>query len=464
MSSIRAKAASLAAGWLHKHLSGRTFDYKQIVAILLPLLVDNTFLILMGLLNTAMISSAGVAAISAVSMVDSLNLFIINVFVALATGGTVIVAQYKGAGNEAMVPRAAAQTLTAVTVSAVLISAVVIAFRKETLTLLFGGAEPEVFAYATIYLVASCLSYPLLAVYQAVAGVLRGVAESKATLALSMIMNVSFFLLNLLFLLALDMGVMGLSISLILARFIGMTTSLVYLIKINHSLRFRMRNALSIDLMLVRKILYIGIPFAAEQLFFNGGKLLTQTFIVQIGTPALTANAIGNTMFMLFHIVSTALSVAVVTVVGQCIGSGDIEDARKFTWSFILLSTWSFLVSAVIILPLFPLIVRLFVPPDEIVATIFHLTLITAIGSPIFWSLSFILPAAMRAGGDSTFTSVVSMAAMWVFRVTLGYVFGLPLGLGIEGIWLAMVIEWAIRAGVFVWRFRGDKWYRHKLV
>jgi putative MATE family efflux protein len=464
MSNPRAKAVAKTAYWLHRHLSGRTFDSKQIIAIIVPILADNTFMILMGMLNTAMISSAGVAAISAVSMVDSLNMFMINVFVAIATGGTVIVAQYKGAGNEAMLPRAAAQTLTAVAFSAVIISAAVIAFRAETLNLLFGGAEPDVYDNAVIYLVGSCLSYPLLAVYQAVAGVLRGVAETKAALVLSMIMNVSFFLLNIVILTVLDMGVAGLVISQLLARLLGMFASLIYLIKINHSLRFQIKNALRADFALIRKILFIGIPFAAEQLFFNGGKLLTQTFIVQLGTLAMTANAIANSMFMLFHIVSTALSVAVVTVVGQCIGRGDIGDARKFAKSFILLSTLSFLASAVIILPLFPYIVRLYAPPEAIIPVIFRLALITAIGSPIFWSHSFILPAALRAGGDSTYTSIVAMASMWLIRVTLGYVFGIPLGLGIVGIWLAMVIEWAFRAAIFVWRFKGDKWYRHKLV
>src|SRR5665647_3366883 len=77
--------------FLTRHLSGGTLDYRQILSIILPLFIDQAFLVCMTLVNTAMISSSGVAAVSAVNMVDSVNIFLINVFIAVATGGTVVV-------------------------------------------------------------------------------------------------------------------------------------------------------------------------------------------------------------------------------------------------------------------------------------------------------------------------------------------------------------------------------------
>ncbi|MFC4598718.1 MATE family efflux transporter [Cohnella hongkongensis] len=439
-------------------------DYKQIFGITLPIFVDTSFIVLMGLLNTAMISSSGVAAISAVSTVDTLNIFMISVFIAVATGGTVIVAQYKGSGNHSMVCRAAAQAIVAVTAFALLISVAVALFHSQTLNLLFGSADEDVMGKATIFLIGSCISFPFLAVQQAVAGVLRGVGETKASLVLSVIMNLAYFLLNFVLIKGFDMGIVGLSVSLIAARAIGAAASFVYLLKYNHTLQFKMKRMFKLDVGILKKIMFVGLPFAAEQLFFNGGKLLTQTFIVQLGTLAMTANAIAGSISMLLQIGGTTLSVAIVTVVGQCIGSKNIQDARKFIKSFLGFSVLLFVLLAGVILPLFPMLMRLYASPDEIVPTIFALVLLISISQPLLWALSFVLPAALRAAGDSNFTSVASLLTMWLFRIVLGYILGIPLGMGIMGIWVAMVAEWGVRGVIFGLRFKGDKWYRHKLV
>ncbi|MCR8644601.1 MATE family efflux transporter [Paenibacillus sp. N1-5-1-14] len=450
--------------FLNKYFSGEVLDYKKIISIIFPVFVDQAFIILMSLVNTAMISSSGVAAVSAVSMVDSFNFFLINVFIAVATGGTVIVAQYKGSGNHDMVSKAAAQAISAVTILSVVISTIVIILHTPTLNLLFGRADADVFANARIFLIGSCISFPFIAIFQAVTGALRGVGETKACLGLSVIMNMTYLLLNILFISVLDMGVMGLVISMITARVLGMIISITYLMKYNHTLRFRITNAIKLNFSILKKIMIIGIPFAAEQMFFNGGKLLTQTFIVQLGTLAITANAISGSIALLFQIGGNALSITIVTVVGQCIGGKNIADARKFVKSFIGLATAFFLFAAAIILPLFPYIIRLFSPPEEIVPTIFALMVFMAISQPFLWSISFIMPSALRAAGDSNFTSITSLITMWLVRVVLGYVLAITLGYGLMGVWIAMVVEWGIRGAIFTWRFKGEKWYSRKLI
>ncbi|MEH7074601.1 MATE family efflux transporter [Neobacillus drentensis] len=458
--NIKPRTVSL----LDKYFTGESIDYKKIFAIILPIFVDQAFLVLMSLLNTAMISSAGIAAVSAVSMVDSLNIFLVNVFIAIATGGTVIVAQYKGSGNAAMVSKTATQAITAVTVFSVLISALVIIFHTTTLNLLFGKAEADVFQNARIYLIGSCLSYPFIAIFQAVTGALRGVGETKPCLHLSLLMNLSNTILNVLLITIFKMGVDGLVISTILARILGMAAALVYVIKYNETVRFKIKNALRIDLSILKKVMFIGLPFAAEQIFFNGGKLLTQTFIVQLGTLSLTVYAIGNAIAMLFQIGPNSISIAIVTIVGQCMGRRNITDARKFIYSLIGLSSLVFVVAALILVPLFPVLIQLFHPPEEIIPTIFTLILIAAIAQPLLWSPSFIMPSALRAAGDSNFTSIASLLSMWLLRVILGYILGITLGYGIIGVWVAMIVEWGMRGLIFGWRFKGKKWYAHKLV
>jgi putative MATE family efflux protein len=450
--------------FLNKFFTGNSMTYKQVFAIIIPIFVDTSFIVMMSILNTAMISSSGMAAISAVSTVDSLNMFIVSIFIAVATGGTVIVAQFKGSGNREMVSRSAAQAITVVTVLAIMISVIVIIWRTPTLNLLFGSAEAEVLENAKIYLIGSCISFPFMAVHQAAMGVLRGVSETKSSLVLSLILNITLLVLNFVLIKGLDMGVVGLSISLIIARFVGAGASIIYLTRYNHTLHFRIKNALKLNVGILKKIMFIGLPFAAEQLFFNGGKLITQTFIVQFGTVALTVNAISNSLSMLLQIGGSTLSIAIVTIVGQSIGRRDIQDARKFIKSILWLSAILLIVFSAILLPLFPLLMRMYAAPDEIVSSIFTLVLLLAIAQPILWTLSFIIPSALRAAGDSTFTSVASLLSMWLFRVVLGYILGVTLGFGLIGVWIAMVAEWGVRSIIFAWRLKGDKWYKHKLV
>lgn len=461
---MNARPKSPIVTLLNKYFTGNAMDYKQIFSLIIPVFVDSAFIVLVSILNTAMVSSSGVEAVSAVSMVDSVNMFIISVFIAVATGGTVIVAQYTGNRNQEQASRAAAQSISSVAALSVIISLLVILFHSPIIDFLFGGADADVMANAKLFLIGSCISYPFIGIYQGVVGALRGVSETKACLVLSVILNLSYFVLNLIFITILDMGVLGLAISLISARALGAAASLIYLIRYNHTLRYKLKNAISMHLSLLKKIMFIGLPFAVEQLFFNGGKLLTQTYIVQLGTLPITVNAIGNSLSMLFQIGGTALSVAIVTVVGQCIGRRDIADARMYIKSFIGLSGIFFVVIGAAILLVFPWLIQLYAPPDAIVPDIFQLILLIAVAQPILWSLSFLLPSALRAAGDSKFTSVASLITMWALRVILGYLLGITLGLGVMGVWLAMVAEWAVRGIIFGIRFKGEEWYKHKLI
>lgn len=449
---------------LEKYFTGEYIHYKQVFAIIFPVFVDQAFLMLMSFLNTSMVSSSGVAAVSAVSMVDSLNIFLVNVFISIATGGTVIVAQYKGIGDKAMVSKTAAQAISAATLFSIFISVFVIGFHSQTLNLLFGKAEADVFQNARIYLIGSCFSYPLMAIYEAVTGALRGVGETKPCLKLSFLMNLANTCLNLLFITILGMGIKGLVISTLIARALGMAASLLYVIKFNSEIHYQVKNALQLDFAILKKVMYIGLPFAAEQLFFNGGKILMQTFIVQLGTLAMTAYALGFTITNLSQIGPNALNVAIIPIVGQSIGRKNIDDAKKFTKSFMVLSSILFLIGCMILLLAFPFIVKLFHAPSEIIPTLFTMLVIASIFQPLLWSPSFILPAALRAAGDSSFTSVASLLSMWLFRVVLGYILGITWGFGIIGVWLSMNTEWGVRGIIFALRLRGKKWYSHRLV
>lgn len=449
---------------LTHYLSGETIDYHQIISIFLPVLLDQAFVICLNLVNTAMISTSGVAAVSAVNMVDSLNIFLINVFVAVATGGTVVVAQYKGSGNDEMVSKAAAGTISSVFLLAFVISSTIIILHTGTLSLLFGKAAPDVIANAKIYIIGSSASYCGIAIEEAVCGALRGIGETRSSLALSLTMNLSYVLFNFFFINLLHMGILGMAISINIARYLAAVLAILYISRFGANLHVEFREMLKFEFSMLKRIFFIGLPFAAEQMFFNGGKILTQTFIVSLGTYAIAANAISASIAGLFQIPANALSLTIITVVGQCMGRRNIADSRRFIKSFLWISSFSFLLMSVILLPLFNPIVSLFHPPSKIVPEIFLIIAINSVAQIILWSIAFVTPSALRAAGDSKFTSIVSMLSMWLFRVVMGYIFAIILHFGVNGVWFAMDCEWGVRGAVFLYRFHGDKWYKHKVI
>lgn len=451
-------------GLLDKCLSTEYINYQQVIAIIIPVLIDQAFIVCLNMLNTAMISSSGAAAVSAVSMVDSLNLFLLNIFISIATGGTVVVAQYKGSHNDAMASKSTAQAVAVVGLSGIVIAAVMILFHSPALSLLFSGAEADVMENARIYFLGSCISYPCYALYQAVCCSLRGVGHTKSSMMLSIITNISYVLLNVVFITILQMGVLGLSISLNLSRLLGMLCSIVYLLKFENAIRIRLREIFKFDFSIQKKILFIGIPFATEQVFFHGGKIITQTFIVQLGTFPMAANAICNSFMSLYQIPAQALNLSIVTVVGQCIGADDQKGARKLIKSFLGMGFLTLAVFALMIVPVFSFLLSLFSPDPQIVPDIYIICTMIAIAQPFLWPISFITPSSLRAAGDSKYTTVVSLISMWSVRVLLGYVLGIVLHFGLLGVWIAMLIEWGVRGIIFLWRFKGSKWCSHRLI
>ncbi len=449
---------------LNKYFSTSSIDYRYMLAIFYPILIDQAFLLSMNMVNTAMISSSGVAAVSAVNMIDSLNMFLIGVFVAVATGGTVVVAQYKGNGNEAMVSRAAANTVSSVFLLSLCTSLLVILFHQPAIQMLFGAASPDVMANAKVYLFGSGMSYVGIAIVGAVCAALRGIGKTRPTLVLSLYMNMVYVLLNVVFINWLDMGVQGMVIAVNIARYSAAVFAIFYLVKIDIHLRFQIRDAIRLHVSMLRRIMFIGLPFALEQMFFNGGKMVTQVFIVSLGTNAIATNAIAVSLAGVSQIPSSALSITLITLVGLCMGSRNVEDARKITKSFVWVSSAFFLIMGLLICLFFQPLVGMFHPPAEIVKDISTIIFITMMMQTLLWTISFLLPSTFRAAGDSKFTSVVAMLSMWLVRIVLGYILGIVLHYGIVGIWVAMNVEWGVRGSIFLWRFLGKKWYRHRLI
>ena len=450
------------SSWLSRYLdrqySSSLFSYRKIFSMLLPLIMDSFFVMAIGMLTTAMISSSSQESVSAVSLIGPLNMMIYAVYNAISAGGTVIVAQYKGAGETEKMKQAAGQLLIATPLSAIIGCILLTVFSRPIVEFLFQGVEEAVMLKAEQYMIGVAISSIFLAVYMGGFAVFRGLGETKRCLKLTILINLLHFLASYLFINMMHLDIMGSVLALNIARFVGGAAAVFMLLSPRSILRVEKRHILRLDRKILGDIFHIGIPFGMEQLFMNGGSMLVQIYVAKLGTSNVAANAIGNSVFGLLQATPAAVATLAVTVIGQCYGAGDKELSRRYGKSMVLLSGKLSLISILLSLPFLPQILKLYQAPPETVSAIYMVLAIALISMPLTWPVSFIMPNVMRAAGDARFSSYFSLITMWVVRVGIGYVMAISMGLGLPGVWYSMVLEWVVRSIVFWIRYRSGVW------
>ena len=412
------------------------FSKQALRRLILPLIIEQFLAVMVGMADIMMVSSAGEAAVSSVALVDLINVLIINIFAALATGGAVVCAQSIGAQNLERANRAANQLLYIVTAAALGIMVLVLFCKAGLLGLLFGQVEPEVMEGAVTYFVISALSYPFIAVYNGCAALLRAMGNSKASMCVSAYMNGQNIAGN--------------------AVFVFVFHRRRNPVRVSGLLRFRFEPAV------MAQILRIGVPNGLENSFFQLGRVLLVSLISTFGTAQTAANAVANNIDNFGVIPGQALGLALITVVGQCVGAGDWDQVRSYTKRLVKLTylcTWG--LNAALLLGL-PLILRLYslTPETQWYAAV--LIFIHNGCAMLFWPLAFTMPNALRAAGDVRVPMVISITSMLVVRVGGSYLLGLHFGLGAIGVWLAMVGDWVVRLICFVLRARKKLWLEHR--
>lgn len=442
-------------------LVGEEISQREILAILFPVIIDQFFLISFNFINTAMISSSGSAAISAVNMVGSINIFLVQIFVAIGLGGTVLISRAYGRGDTQGLGALSASVIHGTLFIGTILMLLFLIIHPVVLNLLFGKADALVMSHAKGYFVGILLSYPAHAVIEGINGSLRGLGFTRNSLKNSLFMNSVYLVSNLVFVLIFDLGIIGLIVSLLISRFLGVIFASYSMYQHRQNFRLRKKDLTQLDFPTISFILRTSLPFAAESLFFNGGKIIMQMMIVSFGTAHIAANAIAGSWIQLSEIIPSALATSLVPIVGQSVGRRNLNDVQNLTKSFIRLGIVAIIAVDILLLPLFPWAMKLFNPEPEMIPIIFKIYMVAFVMHGVAWCYSFVLPSALRAVGDGKFTTTVSLFSMWIFRIGAGYLIGVYLGYGLLGIFVVMTIEWGIRGAIFYRRFLSNKWMKN---
>lgn len=431
------------------------FSNRQLRRLIFPLVIEQILAVTMGMADTIMVASCGEAAVSGVSIVDTISILLIGLFGAMAAGGSVVSAQYLGRKDEKNVARAAGQLFLAVGGLSIILMIAMLLFNQSLLRLIYGSIEEDVMSNARTFFYLSAISYPFLAFYNSAAALFRAVGNSGVSMMISLFANLFHIALNALLIFVFHMGVAGAGISTLVSRFLSAAIILFLLRRQN---QLPVEFTLKADKKMLRQILYIGVPNGLENSIFQLGKLLLSSLTASFGTVAITANAVAGTICNLEVIPANAIGIAMVTVVGQCVGARDVGQARKYMGKLLKTAYIWLLVLNLTIIPLLNPICSLFQLSEETSALAVKLMLYHSICCMLIHPLAFCLTNGLRAANDVRFPMTVSICSMWICRIVLAYIFSLNFGLGLMGIWIAMTVDWLVRAIFFSTRVLSGKW------
>ena len=439
-------------------MENELFTRRALTRLLVPIVIEQVLAVSIGMADTIMVASLGESAVSSVSLVDNINILLIQIFSALASGGAVIAAQYIGRGDQKNANSAAKQLMYSSFFITLIITALSLIFNNQILSAIYQQIESDVMNNSMIYYYITALSFPFLAIYNACAGLFRAMGNSKVTMYISILMNLLNISGNAILLYGLHFGVEGAAIPTFLSRAVGAVIMLMLIRHKDNKIYIEKIFNPEIDFKMIKRILKIGVPNGLENGMFQIGKLLVSGMIAALGTASIAANAVANSITGIAMIPGSAIGVSMITVVGQCVGAGEYDQAMKYTKRLmtIMFAAMGFL--NVVLFLITPTFVTFYNLSDGARTTTIEILRIYALMAATVWPLSFGLPNALRASGDAKFTMLTSIMSMWVFRIGFSYLLILFFDMGLHGVWIAMYIDWIVRASILTVRFLRGKW------
>lgn len=430
------------------------FTRRDLIKLLAPLIAEQVLAVLVGMVDVVMVAAVGEAAVSGVSLVDSISILIIQILAALATGGAVISAQYLGKSQSENACRAAGQLIGVTAALSIVITAAALVGNQHLLQMVFGKVEPAVMNDAAIYFRITALSYPFIAVYNSCAALFRSMGNSKVSMAVSMMMNLINVVGNGVCVFGLHMGVSGVAYPTLLSRAAAAAVMLYLIQNPNNIIRINRLEELKPNFTMIKNILSIGIPGGLESGMFQFGKIALQSLVSSLGTAAIASYAVASNLVTLLYLPGNAIGLGLITIVGQCVGAGEKQQAKRYTKELIFLNYGILLVLCTGLILFSKELVSIYQLSKEASAISTEMIVAHSIAM-IIWPAAFTIPHALRASMDAKFTMLVSVFSMWIFRIAFAYIFVRYAGFGVMGVWYGMFIDWIFRAVLFVWRFHG---------
>ena len=440
------------------------FSGNDLQKMIVPLFLEQLLVMLVGIADTLVVSYAGEAAVSGVSLVNQFNTIFIYLFTALASGGAVVISQEIGRKDSESAGESASQLLMFGTVFSLLIAVLVLVGNKGMLRLLFGKVEDSVMEACITYLKISAYSYPALAIYNAGAAVYRSLGKTNVTMYISVLSNIINVVGNVIGVFVLRAGVAGVAWPSLIARTFSAVVITILCFRKKNEVAYRTGWIFKWDIDCLKRIWNVAIPNGVENGIFQLVKVALSSIVALFGTYQIAANGVAQSIWSLAALAGVAMGPAFITVIGQCMGNKDTEAADYYLTklskiTLLLSSAWNLLIFLFT-----PLFLRFYALEPQTKQLVIWLVLIHNVFNAVAFPFSGALSNGLRAAGDVKFTMYVSVISTIAGRLFLSYLLGIVLHMGVIGIAVAMVCDWIIRAVIFIWRQKSGKWKEFEVV
>ena len=442
----------------------KPFSSQALLAILIPSLMEQVFTTLVGLVDTAMVSYAGEAAVSGVSLINQLAFLFIFVLSALAGGGGIVVSQYLGKKDGESANKVAGQFVMVSFVFGLLIMAICLLFRKPILSFLFGSIEKDVMEAALIYLFVTALSWPFQGIYSASTAIFNAMGKTKVIMKVSVLMNAINVIGNFIGIFILHLGVLGVAIPTLIGRLIASIVMVMALKKKDNLVSLSFKGIFPLSIPIITLIVSISIPGALENFLFHFSKVAISSMVSTFGTSSIAAYGSAGNFWSMSSICSMALGRCFVTVIGRCMGAGDKEAAKFYSKYLLRISLVFSILWNVFLLVVSPLMISCFALSRETKILALVIIFIHNFAFAFLCSVHSALPNGLRATGDAKWVMGASIFSTVVCRVFFSWLFGIKFGWGVIGVTLAMVVDWSVKTVMVYSRYRSGLWLEKRVI
>ncbi len=442
----------------------KLFSNQGLKDLIYPVIVEQFLALLVGIADTLMVSYVGEAAVSSVSLVNQLNHVFIMIFTALASGGAVVASQYIGHKDREHGTQTASQIVMITGMISIIMMLVLLIWGRQIFGLLFGKVEQDVLDTGLVYLRISAYSFPFLAVYNACAGVFRSMRKTKTLMMVSVVMNAINVAGNAVGIFVLHAGVAGVAYPSLFSRMFAAAMMLVLAVQPKNPITVQVKQIFTWKPRIISRIFYVAIPNSIESGLFQVAKVALSSLVALFGTVQIAANGVAQSFWSMSALFCLAMGPVFITVIGQYMGAGDKEGAEYYMRKLLRITRIGGFAWNLLFFLLTPLILELYSLSSEAVRLVIFLVLLHNTFNAVFCPYGFSVSNGMRAAGDVKFTMYASIFSTVVCRSVLSVLFGLWLNLGVIGITIAMICDWAIKAAFILWRWHSGKWKEYRVI
>jgi len=449
---------------IFKTPEGYLYSNRALFYLFIPLLIEYALEFFVGLADSIMVASLGEAAISGVSLVDFLIQLLIFSFSALATGGAVVAGQYLGDNQIDKAQNASTQLVWFSALLSVALMILVLILRQFLIGILFGQIEADVWHNAEVYLYIVALSIPFIAIYNSGAAIFRTTNDAYSPMKIMLVCDVLNVIGNAFCIYYLGWDVRGVAIPTVISRVVAALAIIYFAADEDYKLHIKRTLRHRFDFKVLKKVLNVGIPYGIENGLFQLGRVLILSLVSTFGTMAIAANSVGYAIGIFSVLPGFAINLGLTAIISNCVGANDYEQARYYNKKCLMIVYVSHLAINLLIFAVLPLILGIYNLSAQTAAMATEMIIWHGIFAIIIWPLAFTVPATFRGAGDSKSVMYISLIVMFTCRIALSYVIADWMGIGVFGTWIAMFIDWFVRAGIYIYRYFSNKWTEYRVV